>query len=261
MPGEVFDFNETVGPRDEANGYRVATVIAQGELVDGIGGGTCQVSGTLHGAAFFAGLEVVERAPHTRPSTYIKLGLDAAVAYPTLNLKLRNNFDFPVVLHETVKNGKVRSEVLGPARSRTVTFFRRVDEIEPFTSEERETEDIPEGERVLSQRGVPGFKATVFRIVRDGAYAVRTKTFNHYPATTQIVKVGTGPKDRKLPADDNHPEYKADEYLVLTQEPKGEGSSPAFSENRIAGRSGDNGWQEKLGMPVFKRSEESDEND
>src|SRR5690606_18236394 len=75
LPGEVFDFNEVVGPRDEANGYKVAPVIAEGELVDGIGGGTCQISGTLHGAAFFAGLEIVERYPHTRPSSYIKMGL------------------------------------------------------------------------------------------------------------------------------------------------------------------------------------------
>ena len=87
MPGETFDFNGQLGPRDEANGYRVATVIAQGELVDGIGGGTCQVSGTLHGAAFFSGLEVVSHTPHSRPSSYIKLGMDAAVAYPTINFK------------------------------------------------------------------------------------------------------------------------------------------------------------------------------
>src|SRR5690606_18691689 len=90
LPGETFDFNEVVGPRDEANGYKVAPVIAQGELVDGIGGGTCQISGTLHGAAFFAGLEIVERVPHSRPSSYIKLGMDAAVAYPTINFRVRN---------------------------------------------------------------------------------------------------------------------------------------------------------------------------
>src|SRR5690606_28044354 len=53
LPGETFDFNAVVGPRDEAAGYKVATVIEDGELVDGIGGGTCQISGTLHGAVFF----------------------------------------------------------------------------------------------------------------------------------------------------------------------------------------------------------------
>ena len=258
LAGEMFDFNGTVGPRDEANGYRVAPVIAQGELVDGIGGGTCQISGTMHGAAFFAGLEIVERAPHTRPSSYIKLGLDAAVAYPTLNFRMRNNFAFPIVLHETVKKGVVRAEILGPQRTRTVTFFRRIDEAMPFDVQERETDSLPEGEKVLSQRGVPGFKATVFRIVRDGAYAVRTKRRNHYPPTTQIIKVGTGPKDTKSTAkDDGHPEYTADQYLVLTQAPNG--TSDTFAESRVPGKTGRKGWQKKEGMPVFERESEETE--
>jgi len=68
FPGEEFDFNAVVGPRDEAHGYKVAAVIEDGELVDGIGGGTCQISGTLHGAAFFSGLTILERYPHTRPA-------------------------------------------------------------------------------------------------------------------------------------------------------------------------------------------------
>ncbi|MCA9625916.1 MAG: VanW family protein, partial [Myxococcales bacterium] len=256
MPGEEFDFNGVVGPRDEANGYRVAPVIAQGELVDGIGGGTCQISGTLHGAAFFAGLDIVERAPHTRPSSYIKLGLDAAVAYPAINFRLRNNFPFPVVLHETVKNGKVRAEVLGPERDRTVTFFRRIDEVIPFEEEVRETDDLPKGVRVLSQRGVPGFKATVFRIVRDGAYAERTKRFNIYPPTTQIVKLGTGPKGEAPKKTDGSLEYVADEYLVVTQGPDIKSDEPepggGTIESRVPGKTGRRGWQKKEGMPVFE---------
>src|SRR5260221_7960731 len=103
LPGETFDFNELVGPRDEANGYKVAPVIAEGELVDGIGGGTCQISGTLHGAAFFAGLDIVERYPHTRPSAYIKMGLDATVVLPSNHLPVKNSFHFPVVRPAHVK--------------------------------------------------------------------------------------------------------------------------------------------------------------
>jgi vancomycin resistance protein YoaR len=128
LPGEIFDFNEVLGARDEANGYRVATVIADGELVDGIGGGTCQISGTLHGAVFFAGLDIVERYPHTRPSSYIKMGMDATVVYPTINFRVRNPFAFPVVLHQTVQGGVVRAEVLGPDVDQVVTLVRRIDE-------------------------------------------------------------------------------------------------------------------------------------
>ncbi|WP_437853240.1 VanW family protein [Sorangium sp. So ce363] len=260
MPGEIFDFNETVGPRDEAHGYRVAPVIAQGELVDGLGGGTCQISGTLHGAAFFAGLEIVERYPHSRPSYYIKLGLDATVVYPTINYRFRNPFDFPIVLHETVAGGVVRAEILGPSRKLTVTYFRRIDEVVPFEELERPTPKLPEGTRALAQRGIPGFKTTSSRVVRDGAYAVREKWSDSYPPTAQIVHVGSGPRDPEAKtADDNHPEYVADEYLVVTQGPDvrtpgvtGPEPGGGTVESREPGLTGERGWTERAGFGTFR---------
>lgn len=254
LPGEIFDFNEVVGPRDEAHGYRVATVIAQGELVDGLGGGTCQISGTLHGAAFFAGLEIVERYPHSRPSYYIKLGLDATVVYPTINYRFRNNFDFPIVLHETVAGGVVRAEILGPNRDLTVSYFRRIDEVLPFDEIERPTPKLPEGTRIIGQRGIPGFKTTSSRVVRDGAYAQREKWTDSYPPTTQIVHVGAGPKDLEAKAvDDNHPEYTVDEYLVITQGPDIRSSGATApepgggtTESREPGRTGAKGYTDAL---------------
>ncbi|WP_437588215.1 VanW family protein [Sorangium sp. So ce1000] len=259
MPGEIFDFNETVGPRDEAHGYRVAPVIAQGELVDGLGGGTCQISGTLHGAAFFAGLEIVERYPHSRPSYYIKLGLDATVVYPTINYRFRNPFDFPIVLHETVAGGVVRAEILGPSRKLTVTYFRRIDEVIPFEELERPTPKLPEGTRALAQRGIPGFRTTSSRVVRDGAYAVREKWSDSYPPTAQIIHVGSGPRDPAAKAaDDHHPEYVADEYLVVTQGPDvrtpgATGPEPGGGtvESREPGLTGERGWTERAGFGTF----------
>ncbi len=272
LPGEVFDFNDTVGPRDEANGYKVAKVIAEGELVDGIGGGTCQISGTLHGAAFFSGLDIVERYPHTRPSGYIKMGMDATVVYPTINFRIRNSFAFPIVLHETVKNGIVRAEILGPKRTRTVTLIRRIDAALPFEEVERPDKDLPNGVRVLGQRGVPGFKLRRYRIIREGDNAVRERWDDAYPATSQIVRVGTAdkPKDSvKLPQDDQHPEYVADELLVTTQGPslsldaadadedgkKGDDTSDrggVTRESREPGKYGTAGWTEQVGMPYWR---------
>jgi vancomycin resistance protein YoaR len=268
LPGEVFDFNEVVGPRDEANGYKVAPVIAEGELVDGIGGGTCQISGTLHGAAFFAGLEIVERYPHTRPSGYIKMGLDATVVYPTIDFRVKNGFSHPVVLHETVKNGVVRAEILGPARTRTVTLIRRIDSAIPYEEVEREDPKLPEGVRELGQRGVPGFKLHRYRIVRDGEYAVRERWNDVYPPTTQIVKRGTGsmPRDSVRIDNDNHPEYLADELLVSTQgvdvgANEGDATDAKDTiESREPGKYGEAHWTEKAGMPYFDtRAAASDE--
>lgn len=265
LPGEIFDFNAVVGPRDEANGYKVAKVIAEGEVVDGIGGGTCQISGTLHGAGFFAGLEITERYPHTRPSAYIKLGLDATVVYPTINFRMKNTFPFPVVLHQTVKNGVVRAEILGPSRDRTVTLVRRITDSIPYEEVERPDKLLPAGKRVLGQRGVAGFKVRRYRIVRAGPHAVRERWDDVYPPTTQIVRVGTGAAsdDEKLAQDDPHSEYLADELLVVTQGPDtrdesdddGEPSDGVMWENRDPGRFGKSGWTEEAGMPFWKSRE------
>ncbi len=257
MPGEVFDFNEVVGPRDEAAGYKVATVIAQGELVDGIGGGTCQISGTLHGAAFFAGLQIVERYAHTRPSSYIKMGMDATVVYPTITFRVANPFSFPVVLHQTVKDGVVRAEILGPKRTRTVTMIRKIDGFLPFEEQERPDPSLPEGLKVLSQRGVPGFRLHRYRIVREGQHAVRERWNDVYPPTTQIVRVGTGAlaKEGVRVQDDPHPEYLADELLTVTQGPDdGNGSGGSLRENREPGRYGKPGWTEQANMPHWRGS-------
>jgi vancomycin resistance protein YoaR len=266
MPGQTFDFNGTVGPRDEAHGYRIAPVIAEGELVDGLGGGTCQISGTLHGAAFFAGLHMVERYPHSRPSFYIKLGLDATVVYPSINFRFRNDFDAPIVLHETVANGVVRAEILGAERKLTVSYFRRIDEVVPFEEVERKTPKLPEGVRVLAQRGIPGFRTSSSRVVRDGAYAVREKWSDAYPPTTQIIHVGTGPKDDddKKAQGDAHPEYVVDEYLVVTQGPEihtpgASGPEPGGGtvESREPGKTGEHGWTEASGLSRFHAKDDA----
>lgn len=267
LPGEVFDFNDVVGPRDEANGYKVAKVIAEGELVDGIGGGTCQISGTLHGAAFFAGLSIVERYPHTRPSSYIKMGLDATVVYPTINFRVKNPFSFPVVLHETVKNGVVRAEILGPKRTHTVTLIRRIDSAIPYEEVERPDKTLPSGVRRLGQRGVAGFKLRRYRITREGAHAVRERWDDTYPPTQQIVRVGTGdmPRDSVKAEDDHHPEYLADELLVVTQgadDAEDDSSTTRGSvmrESREAGRFGEKGWTESAGMPFWETRPKKDD--
>lgn len=98
QPGEEFSYNELVGPRTKARGYRVAPVALRGELVDGVGGGACQVSSTVHGAVRRAKLTVVERHEHSRPSTYIARIHEAAVAYGRLDLRFVNNRPYPIQL-------------------------------------------------------------------------------------------------------------------------------------------------------------------
>jgi hypothetical protein len=248
-PGELFDFNSVVGDRTQINGFKLAPVISYGQVVDGVGGGTCQVASTLHGAVFFAGLPIETRHPHSRPSFYTKLGLDAAVAYGSLNFRFRNDRPYPIVLELTVNKGLVRAAVHGKERTQTVTFLRRIDETTPFAERVIEDPMLPRGTRVLAQRGVPGFTVTRFRAVRDErtGVSVRDRNTDTYPPTEQLYRVGTGPelpKDADLPRNDPHPEYIADEVLVATQGPGIDGTL----EERTAGRTGTYGWTEREGM-------------
>jgi hypothetical protein len=91
-PGQTFSFNEFVGPRTSANGFLTAPVIFKGEMATGEGGGVCQVSTTLFAASRYAGLEIVERSPHSRPSSYVPPGMDSTVVWPGTDLKVRNPY-------------------------------------------------------------------------------------------------------------------------------------------------------------------------
>jgi vancomycin resistance protein YoaR len=244
MPGEELDFNDIVGDRSEANGFHMATVISAGELIDGVGGGTCQIAGTLHAAAFFAGMEMIERHPHTRPSGYIKMGLDATVVYPALDLRMRNTLPFPVVIHTHLDAGLARIELLGAHRTRTVTFTRKIMHIDRF--EERDVPDpnLAPGARVLTQRGIPGFRVRRYRIVRDGDQAVRERWEDAYPPTVQIWHVGIGGGSGRAPNQDDHPEYTADQYMATTQTP----GESRMQEVRRPGITGSPGWMVREGL-------------
>ena len=90
-PGDVFSFNEVVGPRTPERGFLEADIILNAELVPGIGGGICQVSTTLYNAALLSDLEIVSRVNHSLPISYVPLGRDATVSYGAIDLKIRNN--------------------------------------------------------------------------------------------------------------------------------------------------------------------------
>ncbi len=98
-PQELFSFNDEVGNSNIAeDGWEKANVIVGGQLVEGYGGGICQVSSTLFNAAQGAGLTVVERHTHSKQVGYVPVGQDATVAYGWLDLKISNPYPFPVTI-------------------------------------------------------------------------------------------------------------------------------------------------------------------
>ena len=193
MPAETVSFNENVGPRVEDNGFALAPEIYKGELRDGVGGGTCQVAGTLHAAAVFGGLEIVERASHSRPSGYIPLGLDATVVYPYVDLKIRNPFDFPVVVRARVEGGVLAFELLGRERPATVDLATLALGTAAFKRKVEETSRVAPGGFRLKQKGIRGATIRKTRRVRlrDGSERVEV-TVDVYPPTFEIYEIAPG---------------------------------------------------------------------
>ena len=149
-------------------------MITAGEMVDGLAGGTCQISTTLFGASFFAGLDIVKTHNHSRPSAYTPLGFDATVVWPDTDLVLKNPYDFPVAIHYRVANGEALVEILGKKRPfDKIVFARKVLEETPYGTEERLDDDMPEGQTMLDQAGFNGYKVMRFRRFYKGKEMVR----------------------------------------------------------------------------------------
>ena len=221
-PGEEWSFNGTVGERSQKNGYKIAHVITAGEMVDGLAGGTCQISTTLFGAAFFAGIDVVKTINHSRPSAYTPLGFDATVVWPNTDLKLKNPYDFPVVIRYVVANGQAKVELLGKKRPyEKIVFNRSVLEETPFTTEERLDEEAAEGEQAYDQEGFPGYKVLRERLFYKGGSVVkREKWVLQYKPVTEYLRKGTSkePDAKKLVQKPSHgPRKPSDSASSLAQ--------------------------------------------
>ena len=89
--GKTFSFSKTVGRATSGKGYKKADVFRNGDVVEALGGGLCQVSTTLYNAVLYANLEVVERHDHGKEVYYVPLGQDAAVAHDSCDFKFKNN--------------------------------------------------------------------------------------------------------------------------------------------------------------------------
>ena len=113
QPGEIFSYNDTLGPRTKENGYLRAGAYSGWELVQAYGGGICQGSTTIYGAALYADLEIVHRKNHGYMVSYVEPGLDATVNWGGPDFQFRNSTHFPIKIQAEVSDGFVKVTILG----------------------------------------------------------------------------------------------------------------------------------------------------
>ncbi|MDI3289327.1 VanW family protein [Polyangium sp. 15x6] len=205
-PGVGFSFNDRVGARTRENGFTLAPEIQGDELTDGIGGGTCQLSSTLHGAAVYGGLEVLHRQGHSRASSYTKLGLDATVSFPIVDLKLKNPYPFPVMIHAYFPQpNKVRVEVLGGEPVAKVEYGYGVGQSYDFVRRITVKSHLPPGKRIHRQKGVRGYDVTsTLRISYVDGRVEERRWFSGYRPSPEVYWVAPGYDEANLPPLPDH---------------------------------------------------------
>ena len=112
-PGEQFSYNETLGERTPEKGYQKAAAYSGNETVQSYGGGICQPSSALYYCALIADLEIVQRHCHTFVSGYVPHGMDATVDWSGPDLKIRNNFNYPIRIDAEADGGSVTISLVG----------------------------------------------------------------------------------------------------------------------------------------------------
>lgn len=195
-PGEVFSFNEVVGPRTKDGGYQVAHVYVRGKIIDDVGGGICQVSTTLYNAVLFADLQTVERRNHMFTVGYVPYGRDAAVSYNEVDYKFKNNTNWPIKIEASVsKDNKLTFRIIGTNENpdKSIEISHVQISATPAPVKYIDDPNLEEGKTVVLQKGMAGYVIDTYKIVKVGDKVIsKTKlhrsTYNPY---ARQIKRGT----------------------------------------------------------------------
>jgi vancomycin resistance protein VanW len=101
LPNQIFSFWKIVKPPTQKNGFKMGRNIVNSQVSEEIGGGLCQLSSIFYFNAMQSGLEIIERYNHSvdiykEEERFTPLGADATVVYGYKDLRIKNNYSFPI---------------------------------------------------------------------------------------------------------------------------------------------------------------------
>lgn len=195
MPGEVFSFNATVGPRTIERGYQEAGTFVGNKIEPGIGGGICQVSTTLYRAVMKANLRSIERTNHSMAVGYTEPGLDATVAYGYLDYKFKNTYDFPIYIQGITQGKALTYNVYGDPSALNGKTYEMISEIlETIPPQIKVVPDssLPEGKEVNEGGGMTGYKTRSYQVTYENGMEINREVISEdtYASVDAIVKRG-----------------------------------------------------------------------
>lgn len=226
-PGERFSFNKVVGPRTVAAGFKNAHVYVGTQVVDGIGGGICQVSSTLYNAVVMADLKTVSRTNHSMPVGYVPLGRDATVSYGTIDYVFENNKSYPVSIKAGISGTTLTISVVGTSEmDYTVEFATKFIQSIAYGTNTIEDDTLTEGQTKTLENGSNGSVYESYRVYkRNGVeYDRKFESKSRYQPVPAKVAVGTAKpkKEEDTPKVEQPPveELPPIDIPPVTEEPK-----------------------------------------
>lgn len=197
-PGQVFSYNETVGPREKSQGFKEAMELINGEFVPGVGGGVCQVSSTLYNAVLLAGLAIVERTNHSKPLAYVPLGRDATVVYNVLDFKFVNSSQAPLMIMAETSGNKLCVGIFGQrVLEKNIDIITTEQHIVQPAIVKKTDVGLAPGEHKVEKTGKPGYEVTVLRVIRNNLgqeLSCEVVSHDKYAPDNTIIRVGPQPK-------------------------------------------------------------------
>ena len=193
-PGEIFSADGAMRPYTEERGWEKAGSYENGDVVDTMGGGICQISSTLYNAVLYAELEVVERRQHSMRVLYVDPGRDAAIAGDVKDFKFKNDKDTPVYIYGNVKDDKVTFAIYGKEtrpKDRKIQFESEILSTEDYKTVYKAcSENV--GYMMITANGHEGMTAKLWKIVTENGEQKEKEEVNSSEYRTQntIVSVG-----------------------------------------------------------------------
>ena len=202
-PGEQYDFDEQVGPRTPARGFKLAKgITGPGVLEDVLGGGICQVSTTMFNAVASgkAGLKINERHNHSIYISHYPKGRDATVTAGGKNLRFTNDTEHYIWITGESDGITTTISVWGTDQGRTTTWdIGEFYALVPMATTSSLDPLVKPGRTSLVQSGQKGQSLKTTRIVKEGGKVLHkdiwTNVWQMYPD-----KIAVGPATTKPPA-------------------------------------------------------------
>ncbi len=194
LPNEEFSYNAVVGERTINSGYKMAATYSNGAVVDGLGGGICQISSTLYDAVVMANLDITTRRNHQFVTSYVPAGKDATVVWGSQDFKFVNSRKYPVRITATVQGGVATIQVWGIKEEVEYDISietKKIATIEPKIQYVTDSSLAP-GQQKVVQAGSEGRKVEAYKVKKLNGQVVSTTLLSRdtYNAMQRIVHIG-----------------------------------------------------------------------